>query len=164
MTVHGEHASLLITLAIVPASLRWLGGALAVVASVLLIVARMQLGKCFSVRARPKDLVTRGLYSRIRHPMFIFVSLSILGLAVELQVPYLLPFLVVSIPLQFRRSRQEDQPLAEKFGRVYEEYKKRTWFWACSRSCRRFALTSFGPGTCLRNGGEPSSEPHFSRT
>ena len=38
---------------------------------VLLIVARIELGGSFSVRPKAQALVTHGLYSRVRHPIYI---------------------------------------------------------------------------------------------
>ncbi len=111
-----------------PTAVRWCGAVLAAGAFVLLVIARVQLGTSFSVKAQPKGLVTHGLYSRIRHPMFMFVSLTIFGLALALSFPYLLLFLVVFVPLQFYRSRQEDRLLEEKFGQAYLEYKEKTRF------------------------------------
>ncbi|HKW32523.1 MAG TPA: hypothetical protein VJN92_05935 [Candidatus Acidoferrum sp.] len=46
----------------------------------LLIVARIQLGGSFSVRAKAQMLVTHGLYSRIRNPIYVFGGLVIAGI------------------------------------------------------------------------------------
>jgi protein-S-isoprenylcysteine O-methyltransferase Ste14 len=46
-----------------------LGIIVAAVSLVLLVLARVQLGKSFSVTPKAKELVTHGLYSRIRNPM-----------------------------------------------------------------------------------------------
>ena len=35
-------------------------------------VARLQLGSSFSARARANQLVTTGLYSKFRHPIYLF--------------------------------------------------------------------------------------------
>lgn len=51
-----------------PTPMRVVGLAIMVPAFVLLIVARMQLGRAFSVQARASELVTTGLYARIRNP------------------------------------------------------------------------------------------------
>lgn len=56
---------------------RMVGLAIAGPALVLLIVARLQLGAAFSVSARASNLVTTGLYSRIRNPIYVFGALLI---------------------------------------------------------------------------------------
>jgi len=46
---------------------------------VLLVLARIELGGSFSVRPRAQTLVTCGLYSRIRNPIYLFGGLAIAG-------------------------------------------------------------------------------------
>lgn len=94
----------------------------------LLILARSQLGGSFSVRAKAQALVTHGLYSRIRSPIYVFGGLAIVGGFLYFGVPKLLWLLVVLIPLQIYRAREEAQVLAAKFGDEYRAYKARTWF------------------------------------
>src|ERR1700732_1696087 len=43
----------------------------------LLVLARIQLGGSFSVRPKAQALVTHGLYSRIRNPIYLFGGLAI---------------------------------------------------------------------------------------
>jgi hypothetical protein len=45
-----------------------------------LTVARVELGNSFSVAPRATPLVTRGLYSRIRNPVYIFTIVGLGGL------------------------------------------------------------------------------------
>ncbi len=40
---------------------------------------RIQLGKSFSVRAKASELVTRGIYSKIRNPVYVFGTVLIVG-------------------------------------------------------------------------------------
>jgi protein-S-isoprenylcysteine O-methyltransferase Ste14 len=104
------------------------GIAIALPSFLLLAVARMQLGRAFSVRAKAVTLVTNGLYSRIRNPIYFFGALVFLGIIIWTAQPWLLFFLVVLIPLQMHRSRTEERVLTEKFGTAYLDYKKKTWF------------------------------------
>jgi len=103
-------------------------GIVFLIPSVLLwFVARIQLGSSFSVRAQARALVTRGLYSRIRNPIYLFSSLAILGIilyAGKLRYLWVLAFL---LPLQLFRIRKEEKVLQEKFGDAYLEYKRKTW-------------------------------------
>jgi len=108
--------------------MRTAGIAIAVPAFVLFVLARIQLGAAFSVQAKATTLVTTGLYSRIRNPIYVFGALVIAGVILCLQRPWLLLIFAVLVPLQVIRSRKEEQVLAEKFGDAYREYKRKTWF------------------------------------
>ncbi|UWZ84010.1 methyltransferase family protein [Occallatibacter riparius] len=104
------------------------GLAIAIPALLLLVVARLQLGRAFSIEAKASVLVTHGLYSKIRNPIYVFGALMILGLIIfSRQLWFLLVFAVL-IPMQVYRSRRESRVLEEKFGAAYLEYKRRTWF------------------------------------
>src|SRR5277367_1615378 len=109
-------------------AMRW-GAAILMVASFILFsIAHVQLGSSFSVSAQARNLVTTGLYSRIRNPIYLFGGLLIVGVILFLEQPrYLLIFLIL-IPLQLVRMRQEAKVLEEKFGDAYRKYKKSTWF------------------------------------
>jgi len=107
---------------------RWAGLAIAVPAVVLLFVARFQLGRSFAVRAQAHELVTHGIYSKIRNPIYVFSAFLILALALTLQRPFILIFLVVVIPVQIIRARKEAAVLEAKFGDEYRRYREQTWF------------------------------------
>jgi len=93
----------------------------------MLTWARATLGNSFSVTPQAKALVTGGLYSKVRHPVYVFGALMIAGLLLYTNLPWLLLFLIVIIPLQMVRARAEEKVLVEKFGEQYLEYRKRTW-------------------------------------
>lgn len=104
------------------------GIAIAVPAFILFVAARIELGRAFSVQAKATTLVTTGVYSRIRHPIYIFAALLILGIIIWTGRPELLLIFAVLVPLQLVRSRQEERVLREKFGAAYLDYKRKTWF------------------------------------
>jgi len=97
-------------------------------ALVLLVIARLQLGSAFSLSARASVLVTTGLYSRIRNPVYVFGALVIMGIIVFFGRPWFLLVFALLIPLQVYRSRKEAHVLEEKFGSAYREYRQSTWF------------------------------------
>ena len=107
---------------------RIIGLSIAAPAFLLLIVARLQLGRAFSVEAKATTLVTTGLYARIRNPIYTFGALFIGGFIIWAGRPWLLLLFVILIPLQIVRSRKEAKVLQEKFGSAYLEYKEKTWF------------------------------------
>lgn len=104
------------------------GVAIAILSFLLLSLARVQLGQAFSIQAKATTLVTSGLYSRIRNPIYIFSSLVIAGIIFWVNMPWLLLIFAVIIPMQILRSRKEAKVLEEKFGETYLEYKRKTWF------------------------------------
>ena len=107
---------------------RIMGMAIAVPAFLLFALARIQLGRSFSVQAKATKLVTTGLYSRIRNPIYFFGGMMIAGIIIWAGKPWFLIFFAVLIPLQVIRSRKESQVLEAEFGDAYREYKKKTWF------------------------------------
>jgi protein-S-isoprenylcysteine O-methyltransferase Ste14 len=94
----------------------------------LLTLARIQLGNSFSITPQARALVTTGIYSRIRNPVYVFSTLGIIGFFLLLQKPYLFLLLLVIVPLQILRARQEARVLEERFGDEYRRYKAATWF------------------------------------
>jgi protein-S-isoprenylcysteine O-methyltransferase Ste14 len=104
------------------------GVAIALPAFILFCIARMQLGRSFSIEAKATELVTTGLYSKIRNPIYVFGAIMTLGVIIWAGQPLLLLFYVVLIPMQIIRARKESQVLEAKFGDAYLEYKKKTWF------------------------------------
>ena len=112
-----------------PRTLAWYAGlGLAAVSIALWITARLQLGSSFSVTAQARQLVTTGLYSRIRNPIYFFGGLANLGVVLALQVWWLYPVWAAMIPLQVLRVRRERKVLADAFGATYQEYRSKTWF------------------------------------
>ena len=104
------------------------GSALLVFGVAFLSLARFQLGRSFSISAQAKKLVTHGLYSRIRNPIYAFGAVAIAGLFLILQRPALWVLFVVMIVMQIVRARQEARVLEAKFGDEYREYRSKTWF------------------------------------
>ena len=108
--------------------MRIAGAKIAIPAFILWFIARVQLGKSFSITPQAKELVTHGLYSKIRNPVYFFGSLFIAGLFLYIGRPWLLLSFVLLIPLQLFRIKKEEKVLQEKFGETYLEYKRSTWF------------------------------------
>jgi protein-S-isoprenylcysteine O-methyltransferase Ste14 len=106
---------------------RWTGVAIALPATVLLFVARYQIGRSFSVTPQARELVTHGIYSKIRNPIYVFSGLLVAGLALALE-PWALLLLIILVPVQILRARREARVLQEKFGDEYRAYREKTWF------------------------------------
>jgi protein-S-isoprenylcysteine O-methyltransferase Ste14 len=108
--------------------LRIAGAIVALTSLSLIVLARLQLGRSFSVRAKATRLVTTGLYSRIRNPIYTFGCFIFLGLAMFIPTWWLLLALVIVIPMQVVRSRREAAVLEGTFGDEYRRYRQQTWF------------------------------------
>ena len=80
------------------------------------------------MRAKARALVTHGLYSRIRNPIYVFGALTVAGIFLFAGAPKLLWVLAALVPLQIYRARKEGRVLVAKFGDEYRAYKARTWF------------------------------------
>lgn len=95
---------------------------------ILWIIGRIQLGKYFSARPMAKGLVTKGLYSKIRNPIYVFSSLSILGAILPSRSLLQYFLFIILLIVQTVRSRKEEKVLRKKFGKKYLQYRSRTWF------------------------------------
>ena len=109
-------------------AVRIVGAAIAIVSLALLVVARLQLGAAFSVQAKAKTLVTTGLYSRIRNPIYVFSAMFLVGIVIVSERWLLLLLMAALVPMQMVRARKEARVLAAAFGEEYERYKAGTWF------------------------------------
>lgn len=107
---------------------RLVGLCIAVPAAVLFLTARWQIGQSFSITPQARELVTRGLYSRIRNPIYVFSTLLLVGVLVTLPYRFPLLLLLVVVPVQIVRARKEAQVLEARFGDEYRKYKEGTWF------------------------------------
>ena len=105
-----------------------IGIAIAAIGFALWMLARIQLGKSFSVRAQAKGLVTTGLYSRFRNPIYLFGGVAFLGVYIVWgEVLPLLAFLLLYSLSQAWRARKEAAVLENAFGDEYRRYKASTW-------------------------------------
>jgi protein-S-isoprenylcysteine O-methyltransferase Ste14 len=109
-------------------SMRVLGLVLMLPALTLLTIARIQLGNSFSLAPQATQLVTRGIYSRIRNPIYVFGTFVFSGLFLFLERPLLLLLLVPVLIFQISRARAEARAPAAHFGDQYRQYKATTWF------------------------------------
>ena len=109
---------------------RWAGVLLYAIGGVLRLAPVFALGERFSglVAIQPgHELVTDGLYRRIRNPSYLGLLMGTLGWALSFRsiIGILLTALLV-VPL-VARIRSEEALLGERFGDAYAAYRARTW-------------------------------------
>jgi protein-S-isoprenylcysteine O-methyltransferase Ste14 len=107
---------------------RDVGTALMIVGLSGIAVARYQLGRSFAIWAEAHQLVTQGIYSKIRNPIYVFGTLLIAGFILILHRPIGWIFVLVIIVIQVLRARREAHVLESAFGDAYRDYRRNTWF------------------------------------
>lgn len=95
-----------------------------------IVAARLTLGHSFAIRPEAHELVTRGIYSKIRNPIYVFGTIFVLGFFLALQIPGPIPWIIIGIIVvgQTIRARREARVLESAFGDAYREYRAKTWF------------------------------------
>ncbi|MGD0403135.1 MAG: isoprenylcysteine carboxylmethyltransferase family protein [Candidatus Acidiferrales bacterium] len=93
------------------------------------LTARLQLREFFTARAEARGLVSTGIYSKIRNPIYFFGLIFFAGIALYLLARWWILFvLLLIIVMQFWRARNEARVLEAKFGDAYRQYRAKTWF------------------------------------
>jgi len=113
-----------------PAGLRWAGAGLFLIALLLLVWVHVALGRNFNttlVLRGDHELIMRGPYRYVRHPMYSAFALLFPGMFL-LSANLLLGVLggVIFYFLVASRTPREEEQLLERFGAAYEAYRART--------------------------------------
>lgn len=105
----------------------YVGLAIAIAGFLLWMTARKQLGASFSLGAEARGLVTTGVYSKFRHPIYLFAFVAYTGLFLIWGRWF--PFLVFGLfnTVQLYRIRKEEAVLEQTFGEAYLRYRASTW-------------------------------------
>ncbi len=142
-------------------SLRLVGAALALAGTAVLVRAFVRfvvegLGTPAPI-APTEHLVVGGLYGHVRNPMYVAVLAIIVGQALLLGRPVLLPYAVaVAVPVVAFVRWYEEPTLRRTFGADYERYRAAVPGWWP----RPRAYEAPRPGSCRRpQGGEAPEGP-----
>jgi len=102
-----------------------IGGIIFIIAFTLNIAARRQIG-CIPGLKKKERLITTGIYSIIRHPIYLANSLLVMGWSLlflgTISIFFSVCYLLMYIPLIF----MEERILIKEYGSSYLEYKQRT--------------------------------------
>jgi len=92
--------------------------------------AKLTLGENWDAgygKPKIKRLVTHGIYSKIRHPLYWGINLTLIGL-IPLYPRFWFSIISLLIIIYFfYRMMAEDDYLLEKLGEEYRNYKRETW-------------------------------------
>lgn len=112
-----------------PTPVRWAGLGLALAGVLLIFITHHTIGEMYSARQEIQKkhvLITKGIYSRVRHPMY--TSMNLFALAVSLMSSNILLMvfaLLVALPFPWI-ARKEERMLLDRFGNEYKKYMKTT--------------------------------------
>ena len=105
-----------------PSWARYIGLAFFIIGVCLVILSHVK------IRGQETDkLITAGIYSKIRHPMYLGFIIWIIGLPMFTNAGFTLASAIIWIPHILYWKSSEERQLAKKY-KDYQEYKKRTWF------------------------------------
>lgn len=110
--------------------LRWIGGAIALAGLILVLAAQATMGASWRIgvdQAEVTDLVTAGLFSVTRNPIFLGMLMFWLGMAVLVPSALSLVALVVALLAVEAQVRLVEEPyLIKTHGAAYLAYASRT--------------------------------------
>lgn len=111
-----------------------IAGIVVIVTGVLIVAAAGRLFKRAGTPVAPikpsTALITGGIYRWIRNPMYLGLSLMLLGIGLALGSPWFLVALpIATFAVTKLAIEPEERYLAEKFGTAYLEYKSRVRRW-----------------------------------
>lgn len=116
----------------IPAPVRWAGAAILAPGVGLALWARFTLGRSSTVTAVPApdaELVTRGPYRWLRHPIYSAGLLMLPGSAALTDSAFVLGVGALLLVVLDVRTRREERLLLERFGDDYRHHMDRTHRW-----------------------------------
>ncbi|MDC1205496.1 hypothetical protein N8083_01460 [Candidatus Pacebacteria bacterium] len=91
-------------------------------------LSRYYLGKAYALLPEARYVVSDGIYSKIRHPLYISQMITLGGIIIFIENPKLWWLFLFVLLCQLYRKSQEEKLLIKKFVIKYTDYMKSTWF------------------------------------
>jgi protein-S-isoprenylcysteine O-methyltransferase Ste14 len=91
----------------------------------LAVYAFTHLNRSASIMAEARRLVTSGPYRLVRHPVYLFEEIGIIGLALPYASIWAVLWLVVHMGFQLQRMKNEERVLSSAFPE-YDDYARGT--------------------------------------
>jgi protein-S-isoprenylcysteine O-methyltransferase Ste14 len=110
-------------------ALRWLAAAGAIAALAFTLRCWSRMGKSWRMDVSSKqrsELITDGVYARIRHPIYAFSILLVLCTAVVVPTLPMLVVAAINVVLTTMKAANEERFLLATHGQTYDDYRKRT--------------------------------------
>ncbi|MEK9628102.1 MAG: isoprenylcysteine carboxylmethyltransferase family protein [Nitrospinota bacterium] len=96
---------------------------------IIWILSMFTLGPSLAVLPGTDKLVTRGIYRYMRHPIYVGIVLTLVGLFLACgSIPCLVYVFIIVIPLNIFRARAEEKELLQQLGNAYQQYRATTYF------------------------------------
>jgi len=108
---------------------KWVGAILGVGGFLAAYFAYKELGRNFRVFAAPRrsgTLITTGIYSKVRHPMYTAVIFAFLGYTIYWGSTWCFPLWLIMTILYIVKAWKEEGVLKQRY-LEYVDYQKRTW-------------------------------------
>ncbi|HLS30219.1 MAG TPA: isoprenylcysteine carboxylmethyltransferase family protein [Flavobacteriaceae bacterium] len=111
-----------------PEFIIWIGIGISVIGFILFIISIVTLGKSLSLYPSPSsktELVTNGIYSRIRHPIYTGLLLFLLGISIAFAGLIKFILFLAAVILFSKKADYEESRLIKKYPE-YKNYQSRT--------------------------------------
>lgn len=110
--------------------LYFLGIVIFSIAFIFRLLFALQMGDSYSQSISPKlngELVTSGIRSIIRHPLYLLYFFEICGLVLMCVTRIGIICIIADCIVTIYRIQIEEQLLIKKYGELYKNYKLKTW-------------------------------------
>jgi protein-S-isoprenylcysteine O-methyltransferase Ste14 len=89
------------------------------------ILTLTYLGRSFAILPQARHLITNGPYKYVRHPLYLFGQVSLIGVSLQFLQPWASAMALIGLGLQFPRIALEEEILLQTFP-DYGCYQART--------------------------------------
>ncbi len=112
--------------------LKYLGIFISLLGFAIWVAGLIYLGDAFQIRPEARRLITGGIYSKIRHPIYVGGFIVILGWFIysigTMWFLVLILALIISAIIAIIRISKEEELLYKKFGKRYLKARAKAWF------------------------------------